>query len=102
MSTRFDAIVIGTGQSGPSLAAEMSGRGMKVAIIDYNAGNVQSVIYALNRLGIEPLLTNNKEEETRTTTSTRSSAAWREDHIIRAEALSCPFEFIFADTLNRS
>ena len=43
-----------------------------------------------------------REEETRTTTSTRSSAAWREDHIIRAEALSCPFEFIFADTLNRS
>ena len=34
MSTRFDAIVIGTGQSGPSLAAEMSGRGMKVAIIE--------------------------------------------------------------------
>lgn len=34
MSTRYDAIVIGTGQSGPSLAAEMSGRGMKVAIIE--------------------------------------------------------------------
>lgn len=35
---------------------------MKVAIIDYNAGNVQSVIYALNRLGIDPILTNNPEE----------------------------------------
>ena len=43
-----------------------------------------------------------REEETTTTTSTPSRAAWREDHIIRAEALSCPFEFIFADTLNRS
>jgi imidazole glycerol-phosphate synthase subunit HisH len=30
---------------------------MKVAIIEYNAGNTQSVIFALNRLGIEPLLT---------------------------------------------
>ena len=30
---------------------------MKVAIIKYNAGNVQSVIYALQRLGLDPLLT---------------------------------------------
>ncbi len=30
---------------------------MKVAIIKYNAGNVQSVIYALERKGIEPILT---------------------------------------------
>lgn len=29
---------------------------MQVAIIKYNAGNTQSVIYALNRLGIEPTL----------------------------------------------
>lgn len=29
---------------------------MQVAIIKYNAGNTQSVIYALNRLGIEPML----------------------------------------------
>ncbi len=35
---------------------------MKVAIIRYNAGNTQSVIYALNRLGIEPLVTDNKDE----------------------------------------
>lgn len=35
---------------------------MKIAIINYNAGNVQSVIYALNRLGIEPVLTDNPEE----------------------------------------
>ncbi|MCS6824726.1 MAG: imidazole glycerol phosphate synthase subunit HisH [Cytophagaceae bacterium] len=34
----------------------------KVVIIKYNAGNVQSVIYALNRLGIEPLLTDIPEE----------------------------------------
>lgn len=35
---------------------------MKIAIIKYNAGNTQSVIFALNRLGIEPLLTRNFEE----------------------------------------
>lgn len=35
---------------------------MQVAIIKYNAGNTQSVINALNRLGIEPLLTDNFEE----------------------------------------
>lgn len=33
---------------------------MQVAIIDYNAGNVQSVIFALRRLGIESVLTNDK------------------------------------------
>ncbi len=35
---------------------------MKIAIIKYNAGNTQSVIFALNRLGIEPLLTADFEE----------------------------------------
>jgi glutamine amidotransferase len=35
---------------------------MKLAVIKYNAGNVQSVTYALNRLGIEPILTDNAEE----------------------------------------
>ncbi|MBB6459003.1 imidazole glycerol phosphate synthase subunit HisH [Flammeovirga kamogawensis] len=35
---------------------------MKVAIIKYNAGNVQSVRYALQRLGIDPILTDNAEE----------------------------------------
>ncbi|MBX9853081.1 MAG: imidazole glycerol phosphate synthase subunit HisH [Cytophagaceae bacterium] len=35
---------------------------MKVAIIKYNAGNTQSVIYALNRLGAEPIVTDNPEE----------------------------------------
>ena len=35
---------------------------MKVAIIKYNAGNTQSVIFALNRIGIEPLLTRDFEE----------------------------------------
>jgi len=34
---------------------------MKIAIIDYNAGNVQSVIYALNRLNVSPVLTNDIE-----------------------------------------
>ena len=34
---------------------------MQIAIIQYNAGNTQSVIYALQRLGIEPLLTDKPE-----------------------------------------
>ena len=34
---------------------------MNLTIIDYNAGNTQSVIFALNRLGIEPILTDNFE-----------------------------------------
>lgn len=33
---------------------------MEVAIIKYNAGNVQSVIYALRRLGIEPVYTDDE------------------------------------------
>jgi len=35
---------------------------VKVVIIDYGAGNTQSVRFALQRLGIEPVLTDNKEE----------------------------------------
>lgn len=35
---------------------------MKVAIIKYNAGNIQSVKFALNRIAIEPLLTDSIEE----------------------------------------
>ena len=35
---------------------------MKVAIIKYNAGNVESVKNALNRLGVEPLLTDDVNE----------------------------------------
>lgn len=35
---------------------------MKVAIVKYNAGNTQSVIFALNRLGIEPVLTSDIDE----------------------------------------
>lgn len=34
---------------------------MDVVIIDYGAGNVQSVKFAFNRLEVEPVLTNNKE-----------------------------------------
>jgi pyruvate/2-oxoglutarate dehydrogenase complex dihydrolipoamide dehydrogenase (E3) component len=34
MNSRFDAIVIGTGQSGPPLAARLAGAGMKVAVIE--------------------------------------------------------------------
>lgn len=35
---------------------------MKVAIIKYNAGNIQSVKFVLNRIGIEPLVTDSIEE----------------------------------------
>ena len=35
---------------------------MKVAIIKYNAGNIQSVKYALERLGVHPIITDNHEE----------------------------------------
>ena len=35
---------------------------MKLGLIKYNAGNTQSVIFALNRLGIEPVLTSSEEE----------------------------------------
>jgi pyruvate/2-oxoglutarate dehydrogenase complex dihydrolipoamide dehydrogenase (E3) component len=34
MATSYDAIVIGTGQAGPALAARLSGAGMKVAVIE--------------------------------------------------------------------
>ena len=35
---------------------------MNVAIVKYNAGNIRSVIGALTRLGVTPLLTDNEEE----------------------------------------
>ena len=35
---------------------------MKIAIIDYGAGNIQSIQFALNRLGNEGILTNNPDE----------------------------------------
>jgi pyruvate/2-oxoglutarate dehydrogenase complex dihydrolipoamide dehydrogenase (E3) component len=31
---KFDAIIIGTGQAGPSLSARLAGAGMKVAVIE--------------------------------------------------------------------
>ena len=34
---------------------------MRIAIIDYGAGNTQSVKYALKRLGCEGMLTSDKE-----------------------------------------
>ena len=34
MPNKYDAIIIGTGQSGPSLAARLAGAGMKTAIIE--------------------------------------------------------------------
>ena len=35
---------------------------MNVAIVKYNAGNIYSVVNALKRLGIEPLLTDDAEQ----------------------------------------
>ena len=35
---------------------------MKVAVVKYNAGNIFSVIHALKRMGVEPLLTDSEEE----------------------------------------
>jgi glutamine amidotransferase len=35
---------------------------MKIAIIKYNAGNVQSVLYALQRLGINAVVTDDRDE----------------------------------------
>ena len=35
---------------------------MNVAIVKYNAGNIYSVVNALRRLGVEPLLTDNPEQ----------------------------------------
>ena len=34
---------------------------MKVAIVDYGAGNIQSLRFALDRLGVESVLTANPE-----------------------------------------
>lgn len=34
---------------------------MKVAVINYNAGNIRSVLFALERLGVQPILTNDIE-----------------------------------------
>ena len=35
---------------------------MDIAIVKYNAGNIYSVVNALRRLGVEPLLTDNAEQ----------------------------------------
>ncbi len=35
---------------------------MEIALIKYNAGNTQSVIYALNRLGVHPTVTDSAED----------------------------------------
>ncbi len=35
---------------------------MEIAIVKYNAGNIRSVIGALTRLGVTPILTDNEEE----------------------------------------
>ena len=44
-----------------SLQAEKCKK-MNVAVVKYNAGNIYSVIHALQRLGVNPILTDNPEE----------------------------------------
>ena len=34
MSTRYDAIIVGTGQAGPSLADRLTDAGQKVAVVE--------------------------------------------------------------------
>jgi pyruvate/2-oxoglutarate dehydrogenase complex dihydrolipoamide dehydrogenase (E3) component len=34
MATTYDALIIGTGQAGPSLAVRLAGAGMKTAIVE--------------------------------------------------------------------
>ncbi len=34
MPSRFDALIVGTGQAGPALAARLSGAGMKIAVVE--------------------------------------------------------------------
>jgi glutamine amidotransferase len=35
---------------------------MKIAIINYGAGNIQSILFAIERLGYTAVLTNNPDE----------------------------------------
>ena len=35
---------------------------MKVAVVKYNAGNIYSVVHALQRMGVEPVLTDDADE----------------------------------------
>src|SRR5690348_1446903 len=35
-TAKFDALIIGTGQAGPALAARLAGTGMKVAVVEKN------------------------------------------------------------------
>ena len=34
---------------------------MKIGIIKYNAGNIQSVLFALDRIGVEAIVTDDME-----------------------------------------
>jgi pyruvate/2-oxoglutarate dehydrogenase complex dihydrolipoamide dehydrogenase (E3) component len=49
MSQRFDAIVIGTGQAGPTLARRLAAAGMSVAIIEWKLFGVPQSTPAVYR-----------------------------------------------------
>ena len=46
----------------PSSVFRLPSSTMKIAVIKYNAGNVQSVLYALERLGADAVLTDDPEQ----------------------------------------
>jgi pyruvate/2-oxoglutarate dehydrogenase complex dihydrolipoamide dehydrogenase (E3) component len=50
MATKYDAIIIGTGQAGPSLAVRLAEAGMKAAIIERKRfGGLVSITAASQR-----------------------------------------------------
>ena len=44
MAEKFDAIIIGTGQSGPALAARMTKEGLKTAIVGGGASRPSEAV----------------------------------------------------------
>ena len=48
--------------SGGFIVPPLGGGGGSVAIVKYNAGNIQSVLFALERLGVDAKVTDDKDE----------------------------------------
>ena len=45
-----------------SVGSRIKGSGSDIVIVKYNAGNIQSVLYALERIGVNAIVTDNHEE----------------------------------------